>query len=231
MSNKLLKLKLQLKHFLRWGYQKRLRDSYRNQPFADYDMLFIHVPKAAGTAIIDTLFGRSAGLGHASAKKYLQVFGYSHFYSKYRFTFVRNPYDRLVSAYEYLCKGGNNSYDLMFKQNTLDRYADFEDFVLNGLCQERAIQRHIHFRKQVDFLYIGDELAVDFVGRFENLDKDFPYLAAIIGKDVKLEKKNPSQRGKSVAEYYQNPEVAQAVRDFYRDDFDAFHYSDNPDPT
>ncbi|MDV2080242.1 sulfotransferase family 2 domain-containing protein [Marinobacter xestospongiae] len=226
MTDRILKLKLQLKHWLRYRYHRRLRNSFRNQPFNERDMLFVHVPKAAGTAVIESLFGRSAGMGHTTAKKYLQIFGGAHFYSKYRFTFVRNPYDRLVSAYEYLCRGGNNSYDLMFKQRTMDRFSDFDDFVLNGLRHDPAVQNHVHFRRQTDFLYIGSSLAVDFVGRYENLDKDFSYLASIAGVSAALEQKNPSQRSRTVSDYYQNPEVRQAVREFYQSDFQALQYDD-----
>lgn len=218
------KARTQIKHLLRLRYHKAIQHSYRLEKFNEYNMIFIHIPKAAGTAINQGLFGRLAGLGHVSCQKYLQIYGNANFNSMFKFTFTRNPYDRFVSAYEYLRTGGNNSHDLLFKREAIDKYKDFDDFVLNGFAKNEKMQRHIHFKKQADFLYIDNKIAVDFVGRHENIQKDYQYIASMIHDARDLGTKNTSAREKDFEEYFLNSTVKDVICDFYEPDFRLLKY-------
>ena len=218
------KTRIRLKHLLKLRYHRALQRSYRLEKFNKYNMIFIHIPKAAGTAVNQGLFGRLAGLGHVSCQKYLQIYGSAAFYSMFKFTFTRNPYDRFVSAYEYLKNGGNNSHDLLFKQEVIDQYEDFNDFVLNGFALRADIQNRIHFRKQVDFLLIGNRIAVDFLGRHENIQKDYQYIASMIHDAHELENINSSRRNTSFDEYFMNNRVRDIIRNCYEPDFRLLKY-------
>jgi hypothetical protein len=67
----------------------------------------VHVPKTAGVAISLALFGNLAG-EHASIRDYQTIYPKSVFERYVRFTFVRNPWDRLLSAFSFLKSGGMN---------------------------------------------------------------------------------------------------------------------------
>ncbi|MEO9811067.1 sulfotransferase family 2 domain-containing protein, partial [Marinobacter alexandrii] len=218
------KAKIQIKHFLNLRYHRALQSSYRLEKFNEYNMIFIHIPKAAGTAINQGLFGRLAGLGHASCQKYLQIYGSAKFNSMFKFTFTRNPYDRFVSAYEYLKTGGNNSHDALFKREFIDKYRSFDDFVLNGFSKNDDIRKHIHFRKQADFIFIDDKLAVDFVGRHENIQDDYQYIASMIHDAKDLKTKNASTREKSFEDYFQTDSIRSVINEFYEPDFRLLKY-------
>lgn len=224
MPHRKSKTKIGAKHLLRFRYHQALRNSYRLEKFNEYNMIFIHIPKAAGTAINLGLFGRLAGLGHVSCQKYLQIYGKAKFDSMFKFTFSRNPYDRFVSAYEYLRNGGNNSHDLLFKNEVIDEYKDFNDFVLNGFSKNTKIQNHIHLKRQTDFLLIGNKICVDFIGRHENIEKDYRYIASMIHDSRELESKNTSRSDKSFEEYFSNDSVKKIVADFYETDFTLLKY-------
>ncbi|MFP4354891.1 MAG: sulfotransferase family 2 domain-containing protein [Phycisphaerae bacterium] len=81
---------------------------YTFYPFDKYRCIFVHIPKAAGVSVCQTLFGNLAG-GHDTIEKYQKVFSWSDYKRYFKFTFVRNPWDRLASAYRFLRKGGSRS--------------------------------------------------------------------------------------------------------------------------
>ena len=157
-----------------------------------YQCLFVHIPKAAGQSIeqyfmdrlnLDwekdrdqLLLGdnpdRSCGtekLAHLSAEEYVRC-GHvepAEFESLFKFSFVRNPFERIVSEYRY--------------RNYL-RHRSFRDFVLNRLPGKGWDDQYRHVMPQYDMLHDAREhLLVDFVGRFENLEADFAEVCRRIG--------------------------------------------------
>lgn len=65
-----------------------------------YKCIFLHVPKAAGISISKTLFG-NLGPCHITYDWFEQNLGLVTIKAYYKFTFVRNPWDRLYSAYSF----------------------------------------------------------------------------------------------------------------------------------
>lgn len=66
----------------------------------EFNCIFIHVPKVAGKAIAKSLLGAPNGTGHNKLKYYER--DKARFASYVKVAFVRNPWDRLVSAFFYL---------------------------------------------------------------------------------------------------------------------------------
>lgn len=148
--------------------------------------IFVHVPKTAGQSI-EQVFLTQLGLewkqraplllrrnrdprkgpprlAHLRASEYVDL-GYCDldtFSTFYRFSFVRNPWDRIVSFYKYI--GSPAEYP-------------FRDFVLHHLRNGLWSRMHWFVRPQTDFLYRDGKLLVDFVGRFESLAEDFTHVA------------------------------------------------------
>jgi len=95
-------------------YQRRRRSvtehGYSLQCFDEYRCIYYHIPKTAGLSVCQGLFGHH-GPGHIDARTYRLIFGRAHFEKYFRFTFVRNPWDRLVSAYHFLQAGGLDRED------------------------------------------------------------------------------------------------------------------------
>ena len=75
------------------------------------------------------------------------------FDSYFKFTFVRNPYDRLFSAYTFLKKGGINDQDNNFAKKYLSEYNSFDNFVKFGLIKPEVLS-WVHFKPQKDFYVI-----------------------------------------------------------------------------
>ena len=143
---------------------KKLAYSY--QPFVDTESIFVHVPKTAGVSVAKALFGNMAG-GHANLSKYHQVFGDKMFRRYFKFTFIRNPWDRLFSAYSYLKKGGLTEMDRRWAEENLAKFASFDEFVREWVNPQNILT-FLHFVPQVFFLNLhgARSVGVDFVGFF-----------------------------------------------------------------
>jgi len=180
------------------GHSRRQRmrrietpDGYSYEPFDRTRSIFVHVPKCAGVSVCRALYG-NLGPGHTPFSEYPWIFDPNSFQSYFKFTFVRNPWDRLVSAYHFLKRGGMNDADLEFAKVELKPYNSFDAFVRGWLNEDNIWKRH-HFRPQ--FFYLEDlhrRVHLDFIGRFENLRNDFLYVADKLKISADLPRSNMS---------------------------------------
>ena len=106
--------------------------------------IFVHIPKCAG----NSMWSRHYKLfRHELRKKNFKYFKDSpeRNISRFSFSFVRNPWDRLISAYKYLANGGNNPRDLKDYESLFSRYKNFRNTILNW---DESFFNQIHFKPQ-----------------------------------------------------------------------------------
>lgn len=150
-------------------------DGYSLLPFVERKAIFVHIPKAAGVSVCRGLFG-NLGAAHTSVSQYRVVFTPRELAEFFKFAFVRNPWDRLHSAYYYLRSGGMNELDQKFAAAELS-FDSFDEFVRRGL-RRRGVRRYTHFVPQHRLVCLpGRRPLLDFVGRFENLERDYERVA------------------------------------------------------
>lgn len=189
--------------------------------FKHSNTIFIHIPKTAGLSLVKAIYGDVIGGGHRRLAFYSHIFG-SHSSQFFKFCIVRDPYDRLYSAYNYLRAGGMNIHDKTAYIKYLKRYVNFQDFVLNGL-DKKIINEIIHFTPQSNFICdLNDVILVDYVGRFENLEDDIGYISKKMGKKITLPHLNKSKTNSDKFVY--NDEMRKKVLDIYSRDFDILDY-------
>lgn len=194
---------------------------YTLAPFLATESLFVHVPKTAGVSVAVALYGCRAG-GHRSLSRYRLALGDRFVDRAFKFAFVRNPWDRFVSAYHFLQCDGINRRDADFRRRVLARYPTFEHFVLGWLTPARA-QTQVHFVPQFEFLLSGsNSIGLDLVARFESLPSDYQSIATRIPGSSPLVESNQSCRS-HYREYYSARSRA-IVADVYRRDIEAFNY-------
>ena len=200
--------------------QLRGRGYYEGFPDR-HQAIFIHIPKTAGSSVAHALDHKGY---HATAQQY-RHFNRRKFAAYYKFSFVRNPWDRLVSTFHYL-KADKLPINRPFVQKHLSAYDDFDSFIRGWLTPE-AIWIDVHFYPQHHFLQDEDgNMLADFVGRVESLEQDFATVTAHLGIDADLPWDNRSERG-PYADYY-TPETAALVADIYQKDIDLFGYRFDP---
>lgn len=180
---------------------------------------YVHVPKTAGTSICNA-FGLNHR-AHRQREKLMAWDGQGHITSWHRnarevkqiigdkpflYTFIRDPYDRAVSMYEYFRQKGD------IKCNSFEEYCD--NLIRVDKMHSRAKLPQMYWLKGVEF---------DFVGKFEALEKDLKELSAIIGVDLKeIPHLNPSKR-KDTDSYY-NDKTRKIITNYYKEDFDNLGY-------
>lgn len=182
----------------RWAM--RGRGSYSIRPFIETNSIFVHVPKAAGVSIATSLYGSLAG-GHLRLEEYRRLFRPEAIESMFVFTVVRNPFDRIFSAYNFLMQNGMSAGDRDFCANVLAPCRSFEHFVMDFLGRDE-IQQHVHFIPQAHFIEGRNGLAqvLDFVGRFETLRDDFELIRKHVQPGARLSHSNRT-RGTAPEDY------------------------------
>lgn len=198
--------------------------SYSLKSFDKYKCIFVHIPKTGGISVVNSLFGNLGG-AHVPIRKYQFIFSKSEFNTYFKFAIVRNPWDRLVSAYTFLMNGGLNEKDKSWAEKNIKKFQNFEDFVKWWVCREN-IYSYVHFVPQHEFICIKPlRPSVDFIGYLEDYTNDFNKIKRLLGVEGELQKLNVSKR-RDYKEYY-NDATLQIVADAYRDDINLFGYDFN----
>jgi len=126
--------------------------------------------------------------------------------SYFKFAFDRNPWDRQISWYFY-------------KTKTKASRPSFEDFM--------ASRRRAYVDNHEIYLE-GGALAVDFLGRYEDLDADLAKALRLIGVarrlDVPKSNVTPDKETRQDYRSYYTPETEALVRDWYAPEIKLLKY-------
>lgn len=206
----------------------------------DKQCIFVHIPKTGGTSIENAIWGsdwskrttdqlwmgnvrpgfnkyQSGGLQHLLATQIRQEVGQEKFDRYFKFSFVRNPWDKLVSQFLYL-----KTQPMLRDYMGVGRWTSFKKYVRILLDNH---EMHVQSYEQWRFIYDdkGKSL-VDFLGRFESLDDDFTRLTEKLGlKGLRLPHDMKSKQRKPYQMYYDG-KTADLVSNLYARDVELFNY-------
>lgn len=186
--------------------------------FEEKKCVFFHIPKTAGVSISNALFG-DIKWGHRDVSFYKSHYGEVVFDELFKFCFVRNPYERLFSAYHFLKKGGVNPIDLNFSNTHLKHYDCFDDFVLRGL-NKKEIMGWVHFKPQHTFVCNEKgKLVMDFIGKMENIKADFNTVCEHLNHKAELLELNVN----SIKKPQFSDDIKTIIKKKYHQDFHLFY--------
>lgn len=188
-------------------------------------VIFIHIPKNAGTSVTLADGFNFDGVSHLPAYYYKNNF--PDFWRQYlKISIVRNPWDRLVSCYEYarMIKSYYHSKD---RESLFGPHPDyniisslsFED-LLKGLLRNDLNLMHPCWGEQYKWICEKEEVIIDKLFRYENVNEDLEF-KKIFGTIKRI---NCSDR-KYYKEYYSNNEQINCVKKIYEKDIEIFNYS------
>ena len=186
-----------------------------------HKFIFVAVPKTGTTTIVGcikrnfdaiklTLKGGITPNKHLSLSQYYELFP-KETLSYFKFSFVRNPWSRVVSLYNR--KEGTEMKNKM-------TFVEFVNWIelATDTCTRPTPQKNM-----LDFFKIDNELNMDFIGKLENIQEDFDTVCDKIGiPHQKLTHKNKNKH-KHYTEYY-NEETKQIVAEKFAKDIEYFGY-------
>jgi len=215
----------------------------------EYRNVYIHVPKTAGTTMERHDFIR--GAGHASLQELSTDDNFDTSYIKW--AFIRHPHERLISAFFYVSYPVLEQYYAAFGKDIKSEWVvketrnlglpwykkekdEFYNFVENLYEHRVFAQEYIHFMPMNYFLH-HDEIELDFIGRFENLQEDWIKVKDLIRDNLEspmmkdkinhhgLAGKGTSPSGaKSNMKEYNDPGIVKMIEEIYKEDYEKFNY-------
>ncbi len=202
--------------------------------------IFVHIPKTAGTSITryldkylsyqDLVVG-STKLGeiiqpyyqekykigkHSPAKRIKKIMGNETWNEYFSFSLVRNPWDRMVSLYEWCCK---RKFDLKICVEAR-KAGSFSSFLRSECFKEVDSQLHYLTNPKGDII-------VDFVGKQESIQNDFEYICnkiEIPEVDMSIFKRNVSRSLYDYRKHYLTNEDIEIVGNQFSSEIKIFNY-------
>ena len=190
-----------------------------------HNAIFLHIPKCAGQSI-------EKAFGFKHHHKYHKVNDLPENLEKYfRFTFVRHPVRRFISACKYNLKVAiltrhhleRSNFESLsptkkFRLHLLSSKPNFssitDNLVRGNLCQM------LTFKHQQHWLSAGRP---QFIGRVENIDNDFLLLANTLNSNLKLIHTNKSNSSHELGTLSRKD--FRRIAAHYKDDFKTLGYS------
>ncbi|NOQ92935.1 MAG: hypothetical protein GQ552_09510 [Flavobacteriaceae bacterium] len=201
-----------------------------------HKFIFVHTRKAAGSSIRNTLepfsIKKPTDILSKVKSRVLQIEGNYHKYafrqhsdimtakkimpkelfdSYFKFAFVRNPWKRLVSEFEFIKRKPNHGRHKKVMKMTFNDYIKY---------QAQRFDAH-----QINMLADKNgELQMDFIGKFENLQENWNFIC----NKLNIQNKELTHRKKATKvdynEYYID-ENKELVAKLWKKDIDAFEYN------
>jgi len=209
-----------------------------------HSFIFFHVAKAAGVSIRHALapyaleppsfFIRRppreidgtanplyaiwcSSLTHATARQTQRALP-EEFRRFYKFAFVRNPWDWHVSMYHFLLKETGNP-----RHRTVKALGSFRNYLEWVVGEDKPFPKGAPKLQKGMLIDTEGRIALDAIGRFETLARDFAAITAKLGISAALPRLNDSQHG-PYQDYY-DAYSKTLVAEHFAADIDLFEYS------
>ena len=176
---------------------------------------FVHINKTGGTSIAQAI-GLKRKV-HYTACELKQMMGGSKWKKAYKFSFVRNPWYKVVSHYKYRVQTNQT----MMREIPID-FSDWVKVTYSPNKDSYYYNKPRMFMPQVEWL--RDEkgkICFDMIGRFEYLESDFRKLVKLLGIDVNLPHLNRTPKTFYRDFYCQSTRII--IADWFTEDIAYFH--------
>jgi hypothetical protein len=217
-----------------------------------HKFIYVHVPKTAGTSIttlfspLTTLFDLEIGATdfgekiqdayherfqiskHSGLTEIYKAVGDQLFKNCFKFSFVRNPFDRIFSTYNFLRSWDSPDRDF---NNLMQSFKSFSQFICSNCLVDRQVPDNMFFPQSHWLCSNTDDVALDFIGKVEDLSADIASILNIIKVESLVDKSKIQILNESVDDLNKleiNSQVIEKIINIYKDDFVKYKYDLNP---
>lgn len=207
-----------------------------------YRCIFIHIPRTAGSSIERWIHGSDwwdylPATKHLLASQAKRAYP-EHWDNYFKFTFVRDPWDRMISCLQHADHFGmsapDDSHDASAngrRMIDLSGYKKLFGYPITVEHDHRFFNRDdvAHAGHQAHCVYqnIIDE-PVDFVGRFETLQRDIQYIAKRVGIDQPFNFHHQKSQRRDRRRCLDDSAIEQ-IRQLHAGDLETFGYRFEPE--
>ena len=191
-----------------------------------HKIVYVRVPKSANTSLrLAFEDGRKRKVSLARLRR--------KYPTHLSFSFVRNPWSRLFSAWRdkialepindrYYVDGVHHGFvKLGFPFRAGMPFGEFAEFA----CSVEDADTEKHLKSQSYFLVHDGEVVPEFIGRVESMAEDWDALCGRIGTEIDLSHSNrKGKRGGATYLKHYSPPLAKRVGDRYATDIEQFGY-------
>ena len=203
--------------------------------FYDDNVLFVHVSKTGGTSIEELFRKNSIPIEDVidlhdtlfAAKRQLPQ---NIFNTRFKFGFVRNPFDRELSNWFWHTRG-NCNYDIDFDRWVKWRYSENEEenpgvtYDFMGGQNDYFYQKGFARNPQLGFFLDAENYFLsDFIGRMETFQEDWEFVAKKFGYPTTLPHEYESRNRKKDYRPYYTTELIDIISKYHRWDLEVFNY-------
>lgn len=189
----------------------------------DLQLVYVRIPKSGNSSIRGSIDGAINGRMSSS-----RIVGLSEGWTS--FSFVRNPWARLVSAYrqkvheDYACKKMVNGVYKGFLDSgvPVHKNMSFAAFC-EVVCAIPDMRTDKHLRSQSSFVIRKGVPIVSFLGKVETMESDWSKLMDRVGLDFKLAHLNHTSH-QHYSNYFTDTRLINLVGDRYAVDVRNFDY-------
>ncbi len=218
-------LRLALKGAL--GYRRRIK-YHNNRINHIHQCIFVHIPKTAGSSVTNALNAvsgpaeqKSPKIGkHAKAYEIKFLLGKDLWERYFTFTFVRNPWDLMVSSYHWWLQKAPQLPPHRRRAERVKRMSGFSEFIQSDLGRYMINERHGNL---FDWITENDKIIVDYVGKVETIDRDWKIICEQIGMDAPAIPHINKTARKGYRDYY-TPETKKLVAYRFQKSIELFNY-------
>lgn len=195
--------------------------------------IFVHIPKTAGSSVSEAL-----GLtwqNHKDLARYRKELEAKVFSDYFKFTIVRNPWERLLSDYNFQRRKSGHKCSRLYLYDENGRRRCFEKWMTNIFndphgCEARqwggSVSAAIHrWSPQTDWISIDGAPNVDYVARIENIDHDFQHICERIGTPAHRRLPKCKKKFHWHYSHYYDASTRDLVAAYYAKDIAAFGYT------
>ncbi len=182
-----------------------------------HKFLFIHIPRTGGSSI-ESQFNYKEKIEknkHWNLNDWKNHLNSNDFDSYFKFTFVRNPWDIIVS--KYFDKGWYSS-PIQGRGGEIGYHSGK---TLKYFLEHYKPAIHESGDSLLDYF---DPEQMNFVGRFENRSQDLEYICKKIGININTNTKARSHKNKKHYTEYYDDETRAIVAEKYAQDIECFGY-------